>query len=421
MRHATCIGLVLVGVGCGSGRLTGPDAGTPDAATPDAATPDASSSADGPPAADGGRRRSVDVLFMIDNSSEMSSMQQKLVAELPVFVSALENLPGGFPDLHLAVVSSDMGAAGDSTASIGCTLAGDQGVFQAAPRGNCTSSGLQANASFISNVGGVANYSGSLVDVLSCIVPLGNSGCGFEHQLASVARALGADGAPPPAQNAGFLRPDAELAIFLLTNEDDCSAPADTMLYSLNGGQQSTTNPLGPIANYRCNQFGHLCQDPTGPEPPRWLPPPLAIPSDAAGNPPTVTYAACKSNDGPDGMLTPLGQFIDGIKALKADPSRIVVGGIIGPPSPYVVTWVPPASPPPGTSNQLWPFAMHSCGAAGGYISPGGQLTADGSFGDPGVRVGQWVQALGGTTGSVCDPTYAAPLDSFVTAIAAGL
>ncbi|HXU62762.1 MAG TPA: hypothetical protein VN962_13725 [Polyangia bacterium] len=413
MRRATCIGLLLVGVGCGSGRLTGPS---------DAATPDAPSSADGPPAAaDAGRPRRVDILFMIDNSSEMSSMQQKLVAQLPVFVSTLENLPGGFPDLHLAVVSSDMGAPGDQSASIGCTTAGDQGVFQADPRGTCTSSGLQAGATFISNVGGVANYTGSLTDVLSCIVPLGNSGCGFEHQLASVARALGADGAPPPPQNAGFLRPDAELAIFLLTNEDDCSAPATTTLYSLNGGPQSLKNPLGPITNYRCNQFGHLCQDPTGPAPAEWLSPPLAVPSDAAGNPPTVTYAACMSNEGRNTMLTPLARFIDGIKALKADPSRVVVGGIIGPTSPYAVTWVPPASPPPGTSGELWPFTMHSCGAAGGYLGPGAQLTADGSFGDPSVRVGQWIQALGGTIGSVCDASYAAPLGQFASAIAAGL
>jgi hypothetical protein len=121
-------------------------------------------------------------------------------------------------------------------------------------------------------------------------------------------------------------------------------------------------------------------------------------------------------------MLTPMARFINGIKALKADPSRIVVGGIIGPTSPYAVTWMPPASPPPGTSDELWPSPMHSCGPAGGWgLSPGAQVTSDGSFGDPGVRVGQWVQTLGGTTGSVCDPSYAAPLGQFASAIAAAL
>ena len=71
----------------------------------------------------------VDILMMIDNSSSMTEMQQKLYAQLPTFVTALQGLPTP-PSLHLAVVSSDMGAPGDSTASIGCTAQGDQGEFQ---------------------------------------------------------------------------------------------------------------------------------------------------------------------------------------------------------------------------------------------------------------------------------------------------
>jgi hypothetical protein len=50
------------------------------------------------------------------------------------------------------------------------------------------------------------------------------------------------------------LRDDAELAIVLLTNEDDCSAPATTQLYSMNVGgsnRQNIANALGPIANDR--------------------------------------------------------------------------------------------------------------------------------------------------------------------------
>ena len=105
-------------------------------------------------------------------------------------------------------------------------------------------------------------------------------GCGFEHQLASIARALGADGAPAPASNAGFLRPDAQLAIIVLSNEDDCSAPANTQLYSLNGGQQNLANQLGPIANYRCNQFGHLCVDPSPAAAACLTEPPLQPPRD---------------------------------------------------------------------------------------------------------------------------------------------
>jgi hypothetical protein len=409
----------ILGGACGTnGRPLTDHPPQPDGASADAPMADADAARSDAAPLDAGRARAVDILFMVDNSSEMTEMQQKLVTQLPAFVHALENLPGGLPDVHIAVVSSDMGAPGDSTTSIQCTKAGDQGMFQFTPRGTCTASGLAAGATFISNVGGVANYTGALDETLSCIALLGSNGCGFEHQLASVVRALGADGTPPPPQNAGFLRPDAELAIFLLTNEDDCSAPADTTLYSLNGAPQSLTNPLGPIQNYRCNQFGHLCQDPTGSQPTSLLPPPLELPPDATGDQPELTLTGCVSNDGPGGMLTPLATFVNQIKALKPDPSRIVVGAIIGPPTPYAVTWVPAFSQPAGTTGQLWPFAMHSCGGGGYGVNPAAQMSTDGSFGDPGVRVNQWVQAFGGVTGSVCDGSYGAALGSFAAAIA---
>ena len=349
----------------------------------------------------------VDILFMIDNSSSMYSMQQKLVAQIPAFLNTLQSAAQPLTDFHIAVVSSDMGAPGDVTSSIGCTATGDQGVFQSLPRGTCTATTLDPGATFISNVGGVANYSGSLNDALACITPLGSVGCGFEHQLASVVRALGADGQPAPAENAGFLRRDAELAIFLLTNEDDCSAPADTALFSLNGHSQDLSNPLGPIANYRCNQFGHLCRDPNGADPSKLIMPPLNPPSDAQGtNPPTLGLVDCESNDTSTGLLTPVSQFVAQIKALKTDPSRITVGALVAPATPYTVEWAPAAGTGPG-AGQLWPQIEHSCGPqAGDDVNPlATDVTTDGSFGDPGVRITELVQAFGanGTIGSICD------------------
>ena len=115
-----------------------------------------------------------------------------------------------------------MGAGDGSVAGCSAT-GGDKGIFQFSPRGTCMATNLQAGATFISNVGGQANYTGHVADVFTCIAALGQAGCGFEHQLAAVLRALGADGSPAPAENEGFLRPDALLAIVVLTNEDDCS------------------------------------------------------------------------------------------------------------------------------------------------------------------------------------------------------
>jgi MYXO-CTERM domain-containing protein len=369
----------------------------------------------------------LDILFMIDNSSSMTTMQAKLLAQDPSFMKVLQGFPNGLPNIHVAVVSSDMGAPGDETASIGCTPQGDDGEFQAAPRGTCTSTTLEAGATFISNVGGSANYTGKLEDVFSCIAELGSTGCGFEHQLASVARALGADGAPPPIQNAGFLRPNAELAIVLLTNEDDCSAPPNTTLFSLNGGQQSLTNPLGPIANYRCNQFGHLCNDPTSATPTALIAPPLNPPADAtAGSPPTLTLANCQSNDTGGGLLTPVAQLVAGIRALKTNPDdQIVVGAISPPVTPYTVGWFPAVSPPAGVTGELWPQLFHSCGANGGNdVNPQAtQFTTDGTFGDPGVRVAQWVRAFGenGVVASICDADYGAAFQTIADKIQAHL
>ena len=92
----------------------------------------------------------IDILFMIDNSSSMTEMQQKLYDQLPVFMNVLQKLPTP-PSLHVAVVSSDMGAPGDSTGSIMCSKVGDQGQFQSMPRGNCAATTITAGDNFISD------------------------------------------------------------------------------------------------------------------------------------------------------------------------------------------------------------------------------------------------------------------------------
>jgi hypothetical protein len=357
----------------------------------------------------------LDLLFMIDNSSSMTSMQQKLAAQLPTFMQALEHLPNGMPNVHIAVVSSDMGGPGDLTASIGCTTAGDQGKFQYMPgaAAACTSTTLNADSTFISDVDGQKNFTDPIESVFQCIAQLGDFGCGFEHQLGSIDRALGADGMPAPATNANFLRDDAYLGIVILSNEDDCSASPSTTIYSLNGGDQSITNPDGPIANYRCNggpRGAHRCKDPaTG----QMIVPPLDPPSDASGDPPVLNLTDCADNETGSSALIPVSKFVSDIKALKRDPdNQILVAAITAPPVPYAVAWQPApiTAAPPGNYGQLWPQVMHSCGAQGGDdVNPmATQTTTDGSFGDPAVRITQFVQAFpSSVVGSVCDANYA--------------
>jgi hypothetical protein len=363
----------------------------------------------------------LDILFMIDNSKSMTDMQQKLLAQLPKFMKVFADLPV-MPNLHVAVVSSDMGARSD-TALDTCTPLGDQGKFFSQPEGTCLATTLTAGDTFISDVDGVSNFTDPIASVFQCIGFLGADGCGFEHQLASIDRALGADGlGPVPSTNAGFLRPDAYLGIVMLTNEDDCSAPTDTTIYSLNGYPESVTNPDGPIADYRCNggpRGGHLCKDPksTGGA---YATPPIDPPSDATGSPPVLPLADCKDNDSGSGALTPVSKFVADIKALKPDPDhQILVGEIIAPAAPYAVEWVPTVTPAGTTEN--WPQVMHSCGAAGGpgvNPDPSTQTVGDGSFGDPGVREAEFAHAFqNSVVASICDADYSQSMLAIAAAL----
>jgi hypothetical protein len=366
----------------------------------------------------------LDLLFMVDDSTSMDPMQQKLLIQLPGLMKALQGLPMK-PNLHVAVVSSDLGAPSDTNIMCG---PGDQGRFQYQARGACTSTTITQGDTYISDVDGVANFTDPIADVFQCIALLGSAGCGFEHQLASIDRALGADGnGPPPSTNTGFLRDQASLGIVMLTNEDDCSAPSDTAIFSRNGGQQNIANPDGPIQNYRCNggpRGGHLCKDLNpGSQNTDLATPPLLPPTDATGTPPAVQLSDCEDNESGSSALIPVTKFVEDIKQLKPDPdNQIFIGAIIAPPTPYGVEWDAPLHPENPQPGELWPQVQHSCGspnATGPLTNPNAtQLPTDGSFGDPGVREFAFATSFhNSVVRSICDLDYAESM----TEIAANL
>jgi hypothetical protein len=328
--------------------------------------------------------RDVDILFMVDNSSSTESLQKNLLQNFPTFMSTLQAQPGGLPNIHIAVITSDIGAGDGSIA--GCdTTGGNMGIFQYTPRGTCTATHLTPGETFITNINGVGNYTGNLADVFSCIAQVGSTGCGFEQPLAAIARALGADGKPAPAENAAFLRPNALLFIVIVTNEDDCSVPAGSLLYDTSNNM-TLGSALGPPSNFRCNEFGHLCN---GAKPPRKAP--TGSISD------TVTLTGCTSAE-QAGMLTPVATFVAQLRALKQFPDdQILISAIAAPPTPYTVNW----KAAPTSDTGPWPFMAHSCTAT------------DGSFGDPAVRIANLVTAFGanGVANSVCDTSYASTFD----------
>jgi hypothetical protein len=311
--------------------------------------------------------RNVDLLFLIDDSSSMKLSQDNLRRNFPAFMTALKNLPGGLPNVHIAIASSDMGAGDGTISGCGPTNGGKGGIFQYTPRGDCVASGLDAGATYISDVNGVRNYSGNLEDVFTCIAALGQEGCGFEHQFAAITRALGADGQAPPSENQGFLRDDAYLAIVMITNEDDCSASPGVQLFE-NAANTTIDSTLGPPIGFRCNEFGHICD---GVHPDRHAP------NDDVNA--TRTYGSCVSAE--DGVLRNVADIAAGIKKLKTEPdNQIIFAAISGLTTPYTVRWKKPQF----NDTKPWPEISHSC------------MATDGSYADPSPRISQLVHEFGG-------------------------
>jgi hypothetical protein len=330
--------------------------------------------------------RDVDVLFVIDDAPGMARAQGKLIAALPAFTDTLKNLPAGYPNLQVGIISGDLGSGENE--SLGCNFGGDRGVLWSTPRGACASTGLPFGQSFVSIIDGKTNFdpSKSLAQALACVAVQDDVGCQFPHPLASVLRALGLDGMPAPPENAGFLRPGAFLSIILLTNQDDCSAPADSFLFD--SDSQVVSDRLGPLTSFRCAEYGLSCG---GTSPSRTM----------AG-----TLTGCQSAE--DGMLMKISDVVASLKTLKADPNMLLVAALSGPPEPVTVQLGPPGL---SFDPSPWPSLAPSC------TSP------DGVTARPGVRVEQWVYAFGhnGVLATPCDDSYASSLQSIAQSIAAVL
>lgn len=350
----------------------------------------------------------LDLLFVIDDSGN-GVEQYKLAGQLSTLMAALTSLPDGTPDLHVAVVTTDLG--GPSTASFSCSPAGDAGAFQTAAQGSCRYNPILDGASFLAQNGKSRNFTDDLATDIQCLLPIGRLGCPFAQPLAAAARALGADGKPAPSGNAGFLRPNAALGIIVMSHQDDCSTPDGTPLYSLVTGQSSLAEPLGPLTTYRCNRYGHLCADAGGNQ----LMPPLTPPDGGQA----ADLTNCTDNATDSGLLIPVDVLVQQIRSLKADPDHdIAVSAIVGPVVPYGVHWLPAQDTSPNNPDELWPAILHSCGAAGGYgVNPAAtQTPADGSFGDPAVRIAQFTgQFAQSAVLSVCDGNYGSAMAPILT------
>jgi hypothetical protein len=289
--------------------------------------------------------RNLDLLFVVDNSGSMKEEQAGLVANFPKFIQVLEQVQGGLPDVHIGVVSSNMGAGNNAINN--CPVGGDQGHLQQGAGTTVTGpgtgpcAGLMSGAKFISDIangsggGRTTNYTGQLSDVFSCMASLGTDGCGLEHHLESMRAALD----PSNAFNAGFIRKDAYLGIVIIGDEDDCSAK-DTSVFS------PSDTAKGPI-NFRCTEYGVTCDGDTDP-----------LHMQTFG-----VRANCKPREDSQ-YIFPVQRYIDFVKGLKADPKSIVVADIGAPIMPYAI------GPDTYENKPMDPALQASCQSSTGFAVP---------------------------------------------------
>lgn len=322
--------------------------------------------------------RDLDVLFVIDDSPSMAGKQVALAASFPRMIDALARLDGGLPNLHIGVVTTDLGTQGSAVATPGppvglagrggCAGVGDDGALQHASAPELTE-GYLSDVFDASLAGGRArNYTGDLRDAFARLAGVGDGGCGFEQPLAAMRRALA-----NPA-NAGFFRPDANLAVVIVSDEDDCSLLDPALL----GGDPA----LGPLLSFRCFEHGVAC-DPDAPR----------TPGDKQ---------RCVPRDG-SRLVESVAPFVDALLAVKPDPRQVMVAAIAGDPQPVAVALTVPTTGGPPT-----PALAPSCQFAG----PGGAERAD-----PAVRLAAFVAAFPGRAQltSICSGDLTASLDAIGT------
>ncbi|HEY5920510.1 MAG TPA: hypothetical protein VIV11_02515 [Kofleriaceae bacterium] len=323
--------------------------------------------------------RDLDLLFVIDDSPSMLDKQTNLKNSFPAFINELNTLEGGLPNVHIGVVTPDLGTKAALDAVAGPGIGSGPGSCS----GNGKSGNLQTNGStlltgvFISdtkNTDGTrtTNYTGSLASAFAAIASVGASGCGFEQQIEAAKRALNNN----PA-NAGFMRPNASLGIVFVTDEDDCSASHTTLF-----GSDTTT--LGPLQSFRCTRFGVQC----------------TVGGNTTDDMNTVgPKDQCHSNE-TSAYLMPIAGYVPFFQGLKTDPTNVLVAALIGSSTPVAVE----LRTPPGGGTPLSALA-HSCtynGANGAEV------------GDPGVRIEQFAKQFArNTVASVCSQDLSAPLVDF--------
>jgi len=302
--------------------------------------------------------RNIDILFVIDDSGSMEEEQTSLVANFSNFINVLSNIEGGLPDVHIGVVSTNLGGNADNQ----CQGTGDAGNLINTPREavGCTGpSDRWIESVDDGNMMGnrITNFDPgqTLTETFSCIAELGTGGCGFEQPLESMKRAL------TNQANAGFVRDNAFLAVIIITDEDDCSVdpingPAMFANQACTNYLDKSSCPLGALSSFRCFEFGVQCN----PDSPRSV-------GDKEVSEPCLPRENSQYMPG-------IKDYAEFLRGFKGNPGLVITAGIIGPPTPVVVE---PTTIQGGGGQTIDTVRLApSCVSGAGEAAPGVRLSA---------------------------------------------
>jgi hypothetical protein len=293
--------------------------------------------------------RDLDILYVFDNSSDRGVYDQ-MASQLDVLQTQLTAVDGQLPSLHVGVVTTDLGTRGRLDAlpakSVGnCAGDGDAGKL-------VTFNAGLSFGNFLEDLRGpdgtrIRNYDDA--ELAPALGRLTNpapgttkQGCDFPQPLEAMRRAL------DPKVNPDFIRPDAQLSIVFLTNQDDCSLAHGAML-------DPNDPTFGAPFEFRCTEQGVVCDD----DP--------ATPG---------THTNCKPRDGSKYMID-VSDYQTFLTAVKPDPHDVMVSAVAGPRTPFQ------------TEDIGVPVLLPSCSGKGGNAMPP-------------VRIGALVDSFGGAMVNAC-------------------
>ncbi len=277
--------------------------------------------------------RDLDILFQIDTSGSMLEEQQSLRNNFGRFIDVLESLEIGLPNVHIAVSTPDLGTSATDGTNKGM-LGGCNGTGEAGALRKLPGTALTFLRDVDNGAGGrTRNYTGTLTERFAELATVGTAGCGIEQHLEALKRTLDAN----PA-NAGFLRPNAALAVIVIADEDDCSL-ANTSIFT----GDPTSDPLwGEKANFKCTKEGVVCESPSTD---------LSVVGPRMG---------CSANDAST-MNTKLDRYEDFLRGLKQNPKKLIMAGILGDHEPFEIF----AKPVSGSTTSALKPSCEYAGATG--------------------------------------------------------